>query len=1246
MSAAQEEAKLVQVVLNLPSNLPIVNIELKQQKSNKKNKESASSVITKEFQKSFEFDENALVSSAIATIEVSAKAISAFTNVSITLSDESLEYDAATTTIKQAIEQSQNKKLNLKAELKPFTNEDATYHVLYYKTHLGFNSELKDAKSEYAASFPTNFSSLPLKESAETEEEEEPQQKEEKSESKDLTDALAEDAASKVSENKEFKLSAEQQEALKQQLSTISSTGIQSNDLLSAVTADGFKHIIKPVVKEITFSKYNPVPTLYKLRGHVAYILVTTLENETFQITAATNGFFLNSCSSNKFDPSAKDDLVFSSLFLLLINYSKNFINHFSEFNKKIDDFDRAYYIPTTTGQLNKGWLFNNEAHTGDYFKLQERQINSKIVSEESEIFSKWNSTKDQLVDLNKEAVDIKASDASDTEKSIQLQDNYLKRADTEKFLVGFYEDFQNIALRTIMKLATGELSFLDDDMSYVFDGIAYKQLKDTQGLTVGYANSYFKVMKVLHSVTTASDCRLSYNMSIIVDFAGKRYIAETTIPGSTTYGNTFTDSVCYGINESTGEWAYDSGFNKELSKISKYFHVKPKQVNGEEIIPLNMEGFKSGENYYMMKLSEFLPVDVFFKEQHPEYPTDKYPVFNYELLQNWATQKLVSMSDEEKAKLNEKDLLELSAMDYSDLKNDANYKDLNSYLHNIAIPKFVSDIVAEENIPMDGEELVSKLHTAGINVRYLFKIIEECDKLMELEIKDHDRILAENKVKNEEYEVYTKDIQEKAMKIYTDRQKEIQKFTSAGKPVPEELKLENLNLDELLDIRKPNKESPRAFKFQAIKFLKKQVEYEILSRSVKHLLNKFTADLPLSLVTSLVSFVYNVLFGFNKDVKFEFLDEYFKDQVFEFTDKLTDRASVIAELQTISKAYFNYEVSEEFIATATTQKPFILIRFINKKFGIQLLNKKYYFTKEQYDSYIKSLDKKTLKNLVQIDQTFSAKDFNLIPKVKSSSPGSEVSLQLWQAGLSTLKTDDSSTLSFLNESIALSDDTLGYVNEDSAMRILTLCRLISAKGFKTDTYIRRAIVTIERLYGADSYITLTSLNVAAVLASNEKNFNNAFVYFKRALEVAESLLLDGHPLILQILNDFSSLSNLAKDVKQACKFNNLYMDVVKATSERLTVAYAMKCSQTANFYAMIKEFKASEQLLETAQSIYNAELGADHEFSLTCLSQLNSLKQLIDGMKAQAKLSAAQKPAAQKPAAVPSKKTKKGFKK
>lgn len=1244
MSAAEEETKLVPVVLNLPTDLPIVNIELKQHKGNKKNKDSSTYAISNEFQQSFEFDENALVSAAIETIAVSAKAISAFSNVKITLSDDSIKYDTASTTIKHAIDQTNTKKLNLKAQLLPFTSEDATYHTLYYKTHLGFNSELKDAKSDFAPSFPTNFSNLPLKEISESEkEEEEKEAEEEKKQAKDLTDAFAEGAAAKANEKKkDLKLSAEQQEALKEQLSTVTSVEIGSNELLGAVTAKGFKQIVKPVVKEIQFTKYNPVPTFYKLRGHVAYISITTLENEIFQITASTKGFFLNSCSSNKFDPSAKDDLVFSSLFLLLNEYSKNFLQHFAEFNKKIAELDKAYYIPTTTGQLNKGWLFNNEPYTGDYYKLQERQINNKIVGEESEIFSKWNSTKEQLTQLNNEAGEIKnSSTATDAEKSLQLQENYLKRADTEKFLIGFYEDFQNIALKTIMKLATSELSFLDDDMSYVFDGIAFKQLKDSAVLSPGYANSFFKVMKVLHSISTAASCKLSYNMSLIVDFAGKRYIAETTIPGSTTYGNDFSDSVCYGINEQTGEWIYDTEFNEELSKISKYFHVKPKEVGGKQIIPLNMEGFKSGKNQYMMRLSEFLPVDEFFKEEHPNYPGDKYPIFNYELLQNWATQKLILMTDEEKSKMTEKDLLDISAIDFSDLKNDENYKDLYTYLTSIAIPKFVNDIVTEEAVPIDGEELVSKLHTAGINVRYMYKIIEKCDKLLEIEVNDYNKTLEENKVKNEEYEVYTKEIQEKAMKIYTDRQKEIQKFTSVGKPVPEELKLENLNLDELLEIRKPNKETPKIFKFQAIKFLKKLAEYEILSRSIKHLFNKYTKDLPLSLVTSLISFVYNLLFGFNKEVKFEALDTYFKDSVFEFTNKLTDRASLLQEIQAISKSYFNYEIPAEFIETATSEKPFILIRSINKKFGIQLLNKDYYFTEEQYDSYIKSLDKKILKNLVKIEQTFSNKDFNLLPNIKSSSPGSEVSLQLWQAGVSTISKEDPSTLTFLNEAIALSDDTLGYVNSDSAMRILTLCRLISAKGFKTDLYVRRAIVTIERIYGADSYINLNAVHIAAVLATNEKNFNNAIIYFKRALEVAESLMLTGHPLVLQILNDFASLSNVAKDVKQACKFSNLYLDVFKKSADILTVAYAMKSSQTANFYAMVKEFKSSEQLLETAQEIYNKELGADHEYSLTCASQLNSLRQLIEGMKAQAKLANAQQPI---PAST--KKTKKGSKK
>jgi len=47
---------------------------------------------------------------------------------------------------------------------------------------------------------------------------------------------------------------------------------------------------------------------------------------------------------------------------------------------------------------------------------------------------------------------------------------------------------------------------------------------------------------------------------------------------------------------------------------------------------------------------------------------------------------------------------------------------------------------------------------------------------------------------------------------------------------------------------------------------------------------------------------------------------------------------------------------------------------------------------------------------------------------------------------------------------------------------------------------------------------------------------------------------------------------------------------------------------------------------------LYDQELGADHEFSLTCASQINALEQTIEGQKAQSKLTEAQAPKAPAP--------------
>ena len=1228
-----EQQNLVEVVLTLAKDIPIVNIEANAKKTNRKNKESSSYVVKNEYEIEFSVPEEAIIGEVFVSIYSSCATTLSLTNIAISLSEKSIKYDENTTTIKEIIEQSSSKKLNCSLNLKEFNGVDVSHHVTATRQELGFVDELFDEKSAYSKAFPTNFNNLPLIDNEETKAEE---KEEEKEAAKTIDDAIAEDAAKKV-KNEQIKLTEEQAEDLKQLFNDLSiSKKQESNVLSSAVVAENYKKIVKPCVKEIIYTKYNPVPTAFRLRGHVAYLSVVTLENEIFNITAATEGFFLSNSTNNKFDPSKKaDSKSYTSLISLLLDNSKNFISHLYNQTTTLKSLPKNSYISPSTGQLNRGWMFNNDSYNGDLFNLVNREINQyEISSDEADIFAKWLEKKKSLIALVEKE---KEEDESVDEKESMLlkQQIYIEKVQLEKELIQCYEIFEKVTLKTIMKLASGEIKPIDESFIYINNGIAYKCLDDNIDVSSGYYSCYSNITKILHSITNVTACNLRYQMCIIVDFAGKRFIAETFSPDDNVHTSESSDEFVYGLNPETQEWVYGEQVLEEVKKISKHFHVKSIEVDGKEVVPLDLGIVQQRGKNYLSKLPEFLPTDINFQKNSPNYPVDKHPVFNYQLIQSWATKKVLLLSEEERKALNETSLAELTAIDFTNLENDLNFKDLNDHLHNVVIPKFVDDICSNDDIPTDSEHLVSKLHAAGINIRYLSEIISKAEQLASKENKDYEALLKENEVKNVEYAKYNEEIQEKATKLYIDRQKEIQKLLTAGKPIPEEMKFENMDLDKLLDIRKPNRETPRIFNFYGINTLITLGEYEILARSIKHLVRDLVIDLPLSLVTSLLTYIYNLLFGFEKEnVKFEFLDSYFAKNEYKFSSIITNRASLITAIQKKAELYFSYVLEESFIDEATNVKPFVLIKAINKQLGCQILNRKYFFTAEQYESYVSSLDKKLLKTFVKDSNTFNVNDFTLIPKVKKPSPDAEITLKMWNTALASLSQpgNENIALVMMSESINSLEDTYGSLNFDSAIKLLTLIRTVKEDNLTVNGITKKSLVSLERLIGADSYITINALQNAALLSASENNFHNSVVYFNRLVEIAQSVLLNGHSIVLNTLNQLSSLATLAKDIKTAIKLHYLHLELLENYTGLKSVAYPIMCSKTANLLSINKEFKQALALLVKAKPLYDQELGADHEFSLTCASQINALEQTIEGQKAQSKLTEAQAPKAPAP--------------
>ena len=127
------------------------------------------------------------------------------------------------------------------------------------------------------------------------------------------------------------------------------------------------------------------------------------------------------------------------------------------------------------------------------------------------------------------------------------------------------------------------------------------------------------------------------YLLTTVVEFAGRRILAQTPVPGLlATMGNKIVKdantgeevtedfvndiNVKYGLDEGLGKIVYDADFDSVLEKkFVKAFHLKKHKVNGTELAfssqSKGIVGFD--KRRYILDLANTYPLDINFARQN-----------------------------------------------------------------------------------------------------------------------------------------------------------------------------------------------------------------------------------------------------------------------------------------------------------------------------------------------------------------------------------------------------------------------------------------------------------------------------------------------------------------------------------------------------------------------------------------------------------------------------------------------------
>ncbi|CAI4663804.1 BDF_1d_G0040790.mRNA.1.CDS.1 [Saccharomyces cerevisiae] len=1109
--------------------------------------------------------------------------------------------------------------LKLQLILKPYSAREALKHVITVRDFIGFAQESSDGLSEFAISTGSSFSSLPLgpiKERSKQEEKDEKSDPEEKKNTfKDVTD--------------EEKLKFN--EMVHEVFSSFKNSSI--NKLLTSES-----NIITPCVRSLSFAPYNPVPPFYRSKGHLFYLQIVTLEGESFYITAIPSGFYVNKSNSTKFDPSPKENTdenahsspIYYSLFDLIASRSKKFISHVQAFEKKLSALDSTSYVRPSNTFLHKPWFVSSlPPNNPDYLRLQTAALDT---TPERNFNDEFQAIKDLTTSTLQDRIEM--------ERLFSKVVHEFSVTAASGAMSIFYSDF--VAMNP--ESPTRDQIFLKDNIfySYVSDVSGNYEGKGGDEAAIAASNQDLKTINILNRLHMHE---VRYLLTTVVEFAGRRILAQTPVPGLlATMGNKIVKdantgeevtedfvndiNVKYGLDEGLGKIVYDADFDSVLEKkFVKAFHLKKHKVNGTELAfssqSKGIVGFD--KRRYILDLANTYPLDINFARQNfdnIEETGNRYPhrqtLLRPELVEKWWNNK-VEKEGVEFEKAYEENLFSYNPDAYQvEGIEDANVDEMSNYLQKEVIPSVIQDYLSGNlSTPYNGEHLADTLHKNGINMRYLGKIVELSQKELDSQIVHYEQNLKAVEQGNKEYEDWEKSYLQKIENMIKERQAKINKLVQEGKEVPKEL-TEDLKLNDE-EIKKPTDGKPVVVAYDELVPLIKISELEIVSRSLKHVLKDLSKDVPVFLVPSLVAYVFNMLVGinYNADPKPEPVDEFYPVNKCSFA-KLT-RSELLEAVSKQAFLRFRHQLPSNWIE-AYMENPFTLIRSVSYKFGIQLLNKEYFFTKEQLESYKQSLDKKIRNKFVEPPTTFSLSDLTIIPRVKFSEYTSSVSEEFWAQGASMINEDKQSALTLLAQSITVLEDVNNILHPAVAEKYLSLSAIYNKLALYPEAiaFCRKACTIYERVSGIDSFEMMRALTNLAILEFSNESPYNATVVYNRLAEILKVYELPKihHPAPTSIFNHLEQLALGVQDTKLAIEVLGQLSSYVVELEGKDSLAYGYTESRLGNLFAALKDFHRALEHITVTQGIFTKQLGMNHTHSAQSRQWVNGLSSLIMDLK------------------------------
>ncbi|KAI5961219.1 CLU1 [Candida pseudojiufengensis] len=1020
-------------------------------------------------------------------------------------------------------------------------------------------------------------------------------------------------------------------------------------------------------IKSLTISQWSPVPPYQRSKGDLLYLVLQTLENETYNITCHFSGFFVNKSSTINFNPNIKVNekgKFYKSYLLydLISSISPSFATTIAENEIKLSkstEHPESYLLPHNSF-LAYPWLVNESElkNIPDSSRSQLALISNGVDG--SDIIRDWNNDIQTMKEL----------------PSSSFQERIIRDKLIQKSLFEFNkvatETAKNIIKGNIIPMNPGEP---EDKQIYLKNGVFYSAGTATVDVfesTGGEEASRYVSSKDLSGIKIINRHELngiSTLVTCIVDYMGRRVVCQAPVPGILDppaveeNEEEIQEKVLYGLSSDGSKILEDKSFEEPLKQIGEVFHLKPHKVklnNQTEskdnlYVSKDTKGLKGTDGRkYVIDLYRTTPRDIEFIEQNFGDFENSYPhgeaLIRHEAVNEWWKRKISVLFKQETDRLetegklkqqdgDEKPQIALAAdqvtfnpdsfSSLDELKEDQDeVREISKFIKEKLIDEYL-DEVKHQLTPFDGKQLSEQLHRQGINLRYLGYVAEQLlskkqqhQEFIEKTIIENQKLIA----KHEEEKQAESDKKKKEESEQTKEEEKVDKEDQEDKELESKEEIPSKATYDLV--------------YANYNTLYKIIINEMIARASKHILRNLVKSLPTYLSPAAVVHFHNCLFGgeINKTPVAE-IDEvyqtFYPKENFKFAE-LT-HASVIELIEKEVLARFRYKLPQNWITEIRLPQ---LFREIALQFGIQWKSLNYTYTKSDFDSANNEIkkdvietksSKKSKKKTQQIvsksikrNSIFIVDDLvDFIPKIKDSSYKSTIIDEIYANARSQLSSGNKEVgMAMFAELTAIQESIYGKINPETAKFYSLIAQVYQELGYDHEAALlgRKAIILCERSCGFDSHETITAyMNSAYFEAGNDQTLNSLKLY-NQAVTTWKLTYGKDHPAIINTLlnssdslmkvKDFDDAFNLLKQALQHSE--NLNGDDSEITG---LIKYRI-----ANVVISQNKIEQSKQYFEEAYDTFAKLVGPEDSMTKQISKYLSNVLLYIDYSKAKEK--------------------------